>query len=153
MTPYISEFVLIHKKYFRKINFITDSRQSSSEIRSTKHLKELLLSGEVYRHPVRKEDTGKLRSSVYGVVDAVYDMENKYVSKAYICKVCTKSIFAEVEGGNSKLRQHPCVKKYLQQLKHQSDYDDDEDEVENFYCSRFLLDPRHKLLLADVFVL
>lgn len=95
-----------------------------------------------------KADMGKLRSSVYGVVDIVYDMENKYVSKSYICKICTKLIFSDVEGGNSKLRQHPCVKNYLHQLN--VEIDEEGDEEHDFYCSQILLDTRQKSRLADV---
>lgn len=95
-----------------------------------------------------KADMGKLRSNVYGVVDIVYDKQNKYVSKSYICKICTKAIFSDVDGGNSKLRQHPCVKKYLHQLNIGIDAEDDEED--DFYCSQVLLDTRQKSQLADV---
>lgn len=118
--------------YSRLISFfISDRRQSNLVIKSCRQLKDLLVIGQVYRHARKQEDAYKLKAGFYGAVDIIYDSEDRYVPKCYVCKKCTQLIVVIQEGGHSALHQHKCVIAYVKGLKKLQDEGQDKEDEPN----------------------
>lgn len=86
---------------------------SKLEVHSNKELYELLMNGTLKRSAVKPRDEPKLNAPIYNKVEIPYDLEGRYVPKCFICKQCSQVFHVPVEGGNSKIRSHKCVKKFL----------------------------------------
>lgn len=97
--------------------YFLDQRQSNLQVKSCKELKDLLIQGTVHRHSRKTADVGKLKARYYDVVDIVYDKQDRYVPKCYICQKCSQLIVVVKEGGHSVLKTHKCVSAYLAEIK------------------------------------
>lgn len=86
---------------------------STIEVQSNKQLYDFLMNGTLKRKEVMPRDKPKLNAPFYEKVEIAYDLQDRYVPKTFICKQCSQAMYVPVEGGNSKLRSHKCVKKFL----------------------------------------
>lgn len=123
-------------------SFLCLENASKIKVQNVTHLCELIIRGRLRRHARMPKDKFKLPSEIYNIVDLVYDDENRYVPNCFVCKHCSYLMYVPKAGGNSKLRTHPCVKKYL---------DADADHTDEIYLNQHFLTRDQREVLKDMF--
>lgn len=142
VRPLIRSSIILVRVLFNECSIFVSENASPLVVRNNRELYRKLLASELVCGSVKERDKPKLSADYYKVVDIVYDDEGLYVPHCYVCKVCSSVMVVHQEGGNSKLRSHPCVKHFLQN----GAADDD-----CYFINKQFRMPRQKRTLTRVF--
>lgn len=123
-------------------SFLCLENASKIKVQNVRHLCELILDQKLRRHRRMPKDQFKLPSEIYNIVDLVYDGDNRYVPNCFVCKHCSYLMYVPKAGGNSKLRKHACVKKFM---------DEDANHTDEIYLNHYFLTSAQRDVLANVF--
>lgn len=123
-------------------SFLCLENASKIKVQNVRHLCELIVEGHLRRHARMPKDKFKLPSEIYNIVDLVYDGENRYVPNCFVCKHCSYLMFVPKSGGNSKLRNHSCVKKFM---------DEGSNHTDEIYLNRHFLTSAQREVLKNMF--